>query len=119
MRLGEASADEAFRVRYFPLSLTGSAFQWFTSLPPKSVGTWRELEQKFHTHYFSGSTEKKLIDLTTLKQRHNETPLEFLRRFREVKGMCFSVDSTRRSVGGYGRCWDVAGRTGEVVWYGV
>jgi hypothetical protein len=91
MQLGEASADEAFRVRYFPLSLTGSAFQWFTSLPPKSVGTWRELEQKFHAHYFSGSIEKKLIDLTTLKQRHNETPLEFPRRFREVKGMCFSL----------------------------
>jgi hypothetical protein len=49
------------------------------------------LEQKFHAHYFSGSTKKKLIDLTTLKQRHNETPLEFLRRFREVKGMCFSL----------------------------
>jgi hypothetical protein len=67
MQLGEASADEAFRVRYFPLSLTGPAFQWFTSLPPQSVGTRRELEQKFHAHYFSGSTEKKLIDLTTLK----------------------------------------------------
>jgi hypothetical protein len=91
MQLGEDSADEAFRVRYCPLSLTGSTFQWFTSFPPQSVGTWRELEQKFHTHYFSGSTEKKLIDLTTLKQRHNETPLEFLRRFREVKGMCFSL----------------------------
>jgi hypothetical protein len=91
MQLGEASADEAFRDRYFPLSLTGSAFQWFTSLPPMSVGTWRELEQKFHAHYFSGSTEKKLINLTTLKQRPNETPLEFLRRFREVNGMCFSL----------------------------
>jgi hypothetical protein len=91
MQLGEASADEAFRVTYFPLSLTGSAFQWFTSLPPQSVGTWRELEQKFHAHYFSGSTKKKLIDLTTLKHRHNEMPLEFLRRFREVKGMFFSL----------------------------
>jgi hypothetical protein len=50
MHLGEASADEAFSVRYFPLSLTGLALQWFTSLPPKSVGTWRELEQKFHAH---------------------------------------------------------------------
>jgi hypothetical protein len=36
MQLGEASADEAFRVRYFPMSLTGSAFQWFSSLPPVS-----------------------------------------------------------------------------------
>jgi hypothetical protein len=26
MQLGEASADEAFRIRYFPLSLTGPAF---------------------------------------------------------------------------------------------
>jgi hypothetical protein len=91
MQLGEALADEAFRVRYFPLSLTGPAFQWFTSLPPQSIGTWKDLEQKFHAHYFSGSTEKKHIDLATLKQRHNETPLEFLRRFREVKGMCFSL----------------------------
>jgi hypothetical protein len=30
MQLGEASADEAFRIRYFPLSLTGRAFTWFT-----------------------------------------------------------------------------------------
>jgi hypothetical protein len=92
MQLGEASADEAFRVRYFPLSLTGPAFTWFSSLPRQSIGTWKDLEQKFHAHYFSGSTEKKLIDLATLRQRHNETPMEFLKRFREVKGMCFSLN---------------------------
>jgi hypothetical protein len=67
MQLGECSYEEAFRVRYFPMSLTGAAFQWFSSLPPQSVGTWKELERKFHAHYFSGSTEKKLIDLATLK----------------------------------------------------
>jgi hypothetical protein len=92
MQLGEASADEAFRVRYFPLLLTGPTFTWFSSLPPQSVNTWKDLEQKFHAHYLSGSTEKKLIDLATLRQRHNETPLEFLRRFREVKGMCFCLN---------------------------
>jgi hypothetical protein len=67
MQLGEASADEAFRVKYFPLSLTGPAFTWFYSLPPQSISTWKDLEQKFHAHYFSGSTEKKLIDLATLR----------------------------------------------------
>jgi Cu/Ag efflux pump CusA len=40
----------------------------------------------------STPTKKKLIDLATLKQRHSETPLEFLRRFREIKGMCFSLN---------------------------
>jgi hypothetical protein len=37
MQLGEASTDEAFRIRYFPLSLTGPAFTWFTSLPAHSI----------------------------------------------------------------------------------
>jgi hypothetical protein len=92
MQLGEASADEAFRIRYFPLSLTGPAFTWFTSLPTHSICSWKDLEQKFHAHYFIGNNEKKLIDLTTLRQRNNETPMEFLRRFRETKSMCFSLN---------------------------
>jgi hypothetical protein len=71
MQLGEASADEAFRIRYFPLSLTGPTFTWFTSLPAHSICSWKDLEQKFHAHYFIGSNEKKLIDLTTLRQRNN------------------------------------------------
>jgi hypothetical protein len=50
------------------------------------------LEQKFHAHYFIASNEKKLIDLTTLRQRQNETPMVFLRRFRETKSMCFPLN---------------------------
>jgi hypothetical protein len=92
MQLGEASTDEAFRIRYFPLSLTGPAFTWSTSLPAHSIHSWKDLKQKFHAHYFIGSNEKKLIDLTTLRQRHNDTPMEFLRRFRETKSMCFSLN---------------------------
>jgi hypothetical protein len=44
MQLGEASADEAFRIRYFPLSLTGPAFTWFTSLPAHKICSWKDLE---------------------------------------------------------------------------
>jgi hypothetical protein len=73
MQLGEASANEAFRIRYFPLSLTSPAFTRFTLLPAHSICSWKDLEQKFHAHYFIGSNEKKLIDLTTLRQRNNET----------------------------------------------
>jgi hypothetical protein len=91
MQLGEASADEAFRIRYFPLSLTGPTFTWFTPLPAHLICSWKDLEQKFHAHYYTGSNDKKLIDLTTLRQRNNETPTEFLKRFRETKSMCFSL----------------------------
>jgi hypothetical protein len=92
MQLGEASADEAFRIRYFPLSLTGPAFTWFTSLPAHSICSWKDLEQKFHAHYYTGSNERKLIDMSTLRRRNNETPMDFLRRFRETKSMCFSLN---------------------------
>jgi hypothetical protein len=44
MQLGEASADEAFRIRYFPLSLTGPAFIWFASLLAQSICSWKDLE---------------------------------------------------------------------------
>jgi hypothetical protein len=37
MQVGEASVDEAFRIRYSPLSLTGPAFTWFTFLPAHSI----------------------------------------------------------------------------------
>jgi hypothetical protein len=67
MQLGEASADEAFRIRYFPLSLTCPAFTWFTSPPAHSIYSWKDLEQKFHAHCYTGYNEKKLIDLTTLR----------------------------------------------------
>jgi hypothetical protein len=68
MQPGEASADEAFRIRHFPLSLTGPTFTLFTSMPAHSICSWKDLEQKFHAHYFIGSNEKKLMDLTTLRQ---------------------------------------------------
>jgi hypothetical protein len=90
MQLGEASTDETFRIRYSPLSLTGPTFTWFTSLPAHSICSWKDLEQKFHAHYFTGSNEKKLIDLTTLRQRNNETPMEFLRRQRDKKHVLLS-----------------------------
>jgi hypothetical protein len=36
-QLGEASAHESFKVRLFSLSLTGTAFAWFSSLAPNSI----------------------------------------------------------------------------------
>ena len=53
---------------YFLLSLTGTAFSWFSSLAPNSIRNWAQLEHKFHDHFFSGETEAKLLNLTSIKQ---------------------------------------------------
>jgi hypothetical protein len=44
LQYGEASANDALILRIFPLSLSGIAFTWFTSLAPRSIFTWAQLE---------------------------------------------------------------------------
>jgi hypothetical protein len=72
----------------FSLSLTGTAFAWFSSLAPNSIDSWDQLEQKFHDHFFSGSYQLKLIDLTSVRQNKEELVSNYLKRFKEVKNCC-------------------------------
>jgi hypothetical protein len=51
-QLGEASSIEVLRVRLFSLSLTGTAFAWFSSLPAYSIYGCEPVEQKFHDHFY-------------------------------------------------------------------
>jgi hypothetical protein len=39
-QLGELADTEAFRVRLFSLSLTGTVFAWYATLPPNSISSW-------------------------------------------------------------------------------
>ena len=93
-QLDEASIEEAHRVRFFSVSLSGPTFTWFSSLPVNSIANWTNLEKKFHTYLYTGTGEKKIIDLMTIRQRTNESGAECLQRFRETKNLCFSLNLT-------------------------
>jgi hypothetical protein len=56
-QLGEDSVYNALKVRLFSLSLTGTAFAWFSSLAPGSIISRDMLECKFHDHFYSGSMQ--------------------------------------------------------------
>ena len=92
-QLGKASVEDAHRVCFFSLSLSGLAFTWF-SLPVNSIVNWTDLEKKFHTYFYTGAGEKKIIDLMTIRQRINELGVEFLQRFQETRNLCFSLNLT-------------------------
>ena len=77
-QLGEASIEEAYRVRFFSLSSSRPAFTWFSSIAVNSIANWSDLEKKFHTYFYIGTGERKIIDLITIKQRANESGVEFL-----------------------------------------
>ena len=84
-QLGKASIEEAHRICFFSLSLSGPTFTWFLSLPVNSITNWADLENKFHTSFYTRTREKKITDLITIRQKTNESGTEFLQRFRETR----------------------------------
>ena len=77
-QLGKASVEDAHQVCFFSLSLSGPAFTWFSSLPVNSIVNWADLQKKFHTYFYTRTREKKITDLTTIRQKTNESGTEFL-----------------------------------------
>ena len=92
----QVGTSDVYRVKLFPLSLSGTAFTWFTSLAPNSISTWAQLEQKFHEYFYRGETELRLSDLTMVRQKYNEHVDDYIRRFRDVKIRCFSLNLAKK-----------------------
>ena len=95
-QLGTISASDPLRVRFFAQSLTGPAFGWYTSLPPDSIRTWKQLEEQFHIQYHSEATEASIADLAQIRQKRGETASEYFQRFRAVRSRCFSARLTEK-----------------------
>jgi hypothetical protein len=82
---------DVHKIRVFPLSLIGVAFNWFTSFPPNLIDSWVSLEQKFHDYFYNGEVELRLSNLTSLRQKYTETVSDYLSWFREVRNQCYNL----------------------------
>jgi hypothetical protein len=49
------------------------------------------LEQKFHDYFYNGEVQLRLSDLTVVRQKYNETVSEYLKRFREIRNLCYNL----------------------------
>ena len=78
MQCGEAAQNDTLKVSLFSMSLSGSAFTWFMTLPANSIIFWADLEKQFHQFFYSGIEEMKLTDLTNLRQRNDELVAAFI-----------------------------------------
>jgi hypothetical protein len=84
-QLGELADTEALCACLFSLSLTRTAFTWYATLPPNSILSWGDLEQKFYEHFFSGDYELYLVDLVALRQEKDESVSDYIRRFWDTR----------------------------------
>jgi hypothetical protein len=98
--LGELADGEAFRVRLFSLSLTGTAFAWYVALPPNSINSWNELENKFHEHFFVGEYELGLADLASVRQGRDESVNDYIQRFWDTRNRCFRIHVADKELAG-------------------
>jgi hypothetical protein len=46
------------------------------------------LKHKFDEYFYNEEVELRLSDLTIVRQQYNETALEYLKRFREIRNDC-------------------------------
>jgi hypothetical protein len=105
LQCGEVSANNTLKLRMFPLSLSGTAFTWFTSLAPNSIFIWAQLEQKFYEYFYSGDTELRLSHLTAIKQKHNSPTVDYIRRFRDTRNWCFNLNISDKDLADLAYLW--------------
>ena len=68
----------------FPLSLSGAAQHWFTSLDPLRRRTWVDLGQEFIRQYsFNTVVDVSRRELEALGQWPDESVTSFISRWRE------------------------------------
>jgi hypothetical protein len=67
--VNDVGSTDVHKIRMFLLSLTGAAFNWFTSLPPNSIDSWVSLEQKFHDYFYNGGGRTKAIQSHVLEAK--------------------------------------------------
>jgi hypothetical protein len=97
-QLGEVISIDALTVHLISLSLTGTAFSWFSSLLPNSIDSWEQLEHKFHDHFYSPKNELKWSDLTSVRQSRDESVNDYIRRFRDTKNRCFNLTISEKDM---------------------
>jgi hypothetical protein len=72
--------------RAFPLTLSGSARDWFRKLPPNSITCFDDLGQKFVTQFLAGCKRKKPFgQLMAMRQKEGESLKDYVARFNQTK----------------------------------
>ena len=49
-------------------------------------------KRNFIHFFYTGTREKKITDLTAIRQKTNESGTKFFQRFRETRNLCFSLN---------------------------
>ncbi|KAK1620382.1 hypothetical protein QYE76_025899 [Lolium multiflorum] len=95
-QLGTVSASDPLRVRFFAQSLTGSAFGWYTSLPPDSIRTWKQMEEQVPHAVSLGSFREWHCRSNSAASAEKQVSREYIPAFRGHREPCYSARLVKR-----------------------
>ena len=74
--------------RLFIDTLNGVAFDWFRSLPSRSINSWIDLETWFLSRFYEDDPEVTINKLLSTVQKGGESVWEYTERFHNLSLIC-------------------------------
>jgi hypothetical protein len=91
MHMDIQGTPQEMACRAFPLTLSGSARDWFRKLPPSSITCFDDFGRKFVTQFLVGYKRKKPSgQLMAMRQKEGESLKDYVVQFNQAK---LTVDS--------------------------
>ena len=87
--MGPYVGDRELCLREFAKSLVDRAYTWYTKLRPGSIKTWDEMMERFCAKYYPGEDKVTFQSLQMARQRSEEDPVQFIKRFEDVSLDCY------------------------------
>ena len=70
--------------KFFPTTLQGNAADWYKTLPPRSIHSFRQLTTAFRQRFAASIQQKKVSsDLFSIQQREGEPLRRYVERFND------------------------------------
>ncbi|MQL84504.1 hypothetical protein Taro_017013 [Colocasia esculenta] len=86
--MGDLAADESYLLKFFGSSLTGLAFEWYSSLPAGSISDWTDMQKKFRERFYIAEREVTVAELYATRQKNDESALDYIQRWRNLSMRC-------------------------------
>ncbi|KAK8977946.1 hypothetical protein V6N11_059575 [Hibiscus sabdariffa] len=82
-------SEDQIKLRAFPFSLSGIAKEWLFYLPPNSITTWTDLNNKFLDRFFPAVKASEIRrSILGIKQKYEESLYEYWERYKKLCASC-------------------------------
>nr|XP_017221349.1 PREDICTED: uncharacterized protein LOC108198081 [Daucus carota subsp. sativus] len=85
--------NDLTKCRFFASTFKGGAQRWFSRIPSRSIGSWKDFREAFLRRFRANNThELHMCHLETVRQYDNEALSDYMKRFQEAINKISNLD---------------------------